>query len=180
MSDDGLTYTDNVLCHAKDVGACYLSLWNWHRISAGGLTRYYQAYPKTLDSLARAIGYRVRPSWVWTYEERGETGLIIGLVNDGIAGVPGALRISVANEAGQELAAGFLDPGYPLPGKVRQALFALPKGTSWRGLRLRAEIAVKGQRHPVRWACRQKLNEDGSLTLRPTLGLNISDETGGL
>src|SRR5271157_5929299 len=178
--DEGLTYTDNVVCHAKDVGACYFSLWNWHRISAGGLQRYYEAYPKTLDSLARTIGYRVRPSWVWTYEERGETGLIIGFVNDGIAGVPGVLRVSVANEAGQELAAGFLDAGYPLPGRVRQALFPLPKGTVWRGLRLRAELEVKGQRHKVRWACRQKLNEDGSLTLRPTQGLNVSDETGGV
>lgn len=121
----------------------------------------------------------MRPSWVWTYEERGETGLIIGFMNDGIAGVPGALRMSVANEEGQELAAGFLDAGYPLPGRVRQALFPLPKGTAWRGLRLRAELEVKGQRHKVRWACRQKLNEDGSLTLRPTQGLNASDETGG-
>jgi hypothetical protein len=42
--DEGLTYTDNVICHARDVGACYFSLWNWHRISAGGLKRYYQAY----------------------------------------------------------------------------------------------------------------------------------------
>jgi hypothetical protein len=25
---------------------------------------------------------------------------------------------------------------------------------------------VKGMRYPVRWACHQKLNEDGSLTLR--------------
>ncbi len=171
--DEGVTYTDNVICHARDVGACYFSLWNWHRISAGGLQRYYQAYPKALDSLARSIGYRVRPSWVWTYEERGEPGLIIGFVNDGIAGVPGALRVSVANEAGQELAAGFLDAGYPLPGRVRQALFPLPKGTAWRGLRLRAELEVKGQRHKVRWACRQRLNEDGSLTLRPTQGLNV-------
>jgi hypothetical protein len=36
-------------------------------------------------------------------------------------------------------------------------------------LKLRAEIEVKGMRHPVRWACHQKLNDDGSLTLRPNL-----------
>jgi hypothetical protein len=46
-------------------------------------------------------------------------------------------------------------------------------------LRLKAEIEVKGQRYPVRWACCQKLNEDGSLTLRPTVGLGQEDETGG-
>jgi hypothetical protein len=47
-------------------------------------------------------------------------------------------------------------------------------------LRLKAELELKGQRYPVRWACQQKLNADGSLTLRPTNGLNVSDETGGL
>jgi hypothetical protein len=178
-TDEGVTYSDNVISHARDVGANYFSLWNWHRISAEGLRRYYEAYPHALDKLARSIGYRVHPSWVWTYEERGEPGLIVGFVNDGIAGVPGVLRISVLSPAGQGLAAGCLDPGYPLPGRVRQALLPLPKGTKWQGLRLKAEIEVKGQRHPVRWACRQKLNEDGSLTLRVTEGLNVSDETGG-
>ena len=28
-------------------------------------------------------------------------------------------------------------------------------------------------RYPVRWACGQKLNEDGSLTLRPNLQRDI-------
>jgi hypothetical protein len=179
-TDDGVTYSDNVISHAKDVGASYFSLWNWHRISAAGLNRYYEKYPHTLDSLARSIGYRVRPSWVWTYEERGEPGLIVGFVNDGIAGVPGVLRITVVSPSGQELSGGGLDAGYPLPGRVRQALLPLPKGTAWQGLHLKAEIEVKGQRRPVRWACKQKLNDDGSLTLRPTNGLNISDETGGM
>jgi hypothetical protein len=169
--DEGVTYSDNVISHVKDVGGSYFSLWNWHHISAVGLKRYYEAYPHALDSLSRSIGYRVRPSWVWTYEERGEPGLIVGFVNDGIAGVPGALRISVLSSAGQELYAGFLDAGYPLPGRVRQALLPLPKGTAWKGLRLKAEIEVKGQRTSVRWACHQNLNEDGSLTLRPTNGL---------
>ena len=41
--------------------------------------------------------------------------------------------------------------------------------TKWQGLKLKAEIEVKGMRYPVRWACHQKLNEDGSLTLRPNL-----------
>jgi len=100
-------------------------------------------------------------------------------VNDGIAGVPGVLRITVVSPSGQELSGGCLDAGYPLPGRVRQALLPLPKGTAWQGLRLKAEIEVKGQRRPVRWACKQKLNDDVSLTLRPTNGLNISDETGG-
>jgi hypothetical protein len=106
--------------------------------------------------------------------------LIIGFVNDGIAGVPGALYVSVVKENGKVLAGGSLDPGYPLPGKVRQAKFPLPKGTNWRGLRLKAEIEVKGGRYPVHWASRQEPNQDGSLTLRPTAGLGQNDETGGL
>jgi len=93
----------------------------------------------------------------------------VGFANDGIAGVPGALRVTVESEDGKALKGGCLDAGYPLPGKVRQAQFPLPKGTKWQGLRLRAEIEVKGMRYPVRWACQQKLNGDGSLSLRPNL-----------
>jgi hypothetical protein len=125
-----------------------------------------------LDGLARSIGYRVRPSWVWTYEAGEETGLILGLVNDGIAGVPGVLRISIVEEAGRILASGGVDAGYPLPRKVRQVKLPLPRGTEWKGLRVKGELEVKGQRYPVRWACKQSLNADGTLTLRPTPGID--------
>jgi hypothetical protein len=176
--DEGIPYTDNVVHHAQDAAANYFSLWNWHRIRADRVMAYYERYPKAIDGLARCIGYRVRPSWIWTYHEQGEPGLILGLVNDGIAGVPGVLRIAVTTPEGRVLSSGSLDAGYPLPRKVRQAKLPLPKDVKWQGLRLKAEIEVKGQRHPVRWACAQKLNDDGSLTLRPTHGLNISDVTG--
>jgi hypothetical protein len=178
--DDGVTYTDNVIHHVQDVGPCYFSLWNWHRIQADRILNYYRQFPAAIDRLARRIGYRVRPSWVWTYEEEGYPGLIIGFVNDGVAGVPGLLRVSVVTPEGTVLAEGSLDAGYPLPGKVRQAKFPLPKGTKWKGLRLKAEIEVKGQRHPVKWASRQGMNDDGSLTLRTTVGLGQDNETGGV
>jgi hypothetical protein len=45
----------------------------------------------------------------------------------------------------------------------------LPQGTQFEGLKLRAEIEVKDMRYPVRWACHQKLNDDGSLTLLKNL-----------
>ena len=169
--DEGVSYTDNVIGHVRDVGACYFSLWNWHRIQAERIERYYARFPESLDALARSIGYRVRPSWVWAYEADGNHGVILGMVNDGIAGVPGVLRISILDEAGQVLASGSLDAGYPLPGKVRQAQFPLPEGTDWRGLRVKGEIEVKGQRYPVGWACRQALNADGTLTLKETAGV---------
>jgi hypothetical protein len=169
---EGVTLTDNVIGHVRDVGACYFSLWNWHRIHADGIQRYYAQYPDALNQLARTIGYRVRPSWIWTYDTGAEAGLILGMVNDGIAGVPGVLRIRVLNDAGKVLASGSLDAGYPLPGKVRQAKLALPRGADWKGLRLAGELEVKGQRYPVRWSCRQSLNADGSLTLRATAGID--------
>lgn len=178
--DEGVTHTDSVVSHVQDVGACYFSLWNWHRIQADRIEAYYEKYPAAIDGLARRIGYRVRPSWIWTYDERGAPGLIIGLVNDGIAPVPGILRISALTQDGHSVASGAVDAGYPIPGKVRQVKLPLPKGMNWKGLKLRAEIEVKGERHPVRWACKQTLNADGTLALRPTAGLGGSDVTGGV
>ena len=170
--EEGVTHTDNVLAHVKDVGASYFSLWNGKRISAEGLLRYYEQYPAGFDALARQIGYRVRPAWVWRTERAGQPSLVIGFANDGIAGVPGVLRVSVTRENGERLASGELDAGYPVPGRIRQAQFPLPPGCDWRGLHVAAEIRVKGVLRPVRWACRQRLNEDGSLTLRPTPGIS--------
>ena len=80
------------------------------------------------------------------------------------------MRLAVEREDGTVLAEGGIDAGYPVPGKIRQAQLVLPAGTRWEGLRLKAAIQVKGVRIPVRWACREKCNEDGSLTLRGNLG----------
>lgn len=167
--NEGVPATDNAIQHVMDVGANYWSLWNFHRISAAGIMNYYRQYPKKIDEISRRIGYNVRPSFVWAYQ--GENpGVIVGFANDGIAGIPGVLRVSVVSDDGKINVAGGLDAGYPLPGKVRQAQFPLPKGTAWEGLKLKAELEVKGLRHPVRWACHQKTNPDGSLTLRRNLG----------
>src|SRR5271157_1325654 len=168
-AQEGISPAENMIAHVMDIGANYWSLWNFHQISAKNLATYYQAYPQWFDRINRRIGYNVRPSFIWSYEDGGYLGLIVGFANDGIAGVPGVLRVTVESEDGKALKSGCLDPGYPLPGKIRQAQFVLPQGTKFKGLRLRAEIEVKGMRYPVRWACHQKLNEDGSLTLRPNL-----------
>jgi len=166
ISHEGVSPSDDVIAHVMDVGANYWSLWNFHQINAKNLASYYQAFPAWFDKINRRIGYRVRPSMIWSYEDNGYLGLIIGFANDGIAGVPGALRVTVESEDGKPLESGCLDAGYPLPGKMRQAQFVLPPGTKWQGLKLKAEIEVKGMRYPVLWACQQKLNDDGSLTLR--------------
>jgi hypothetical protein len=164
-ANEGVTSTDNGVQHVMDVGASYWSIWCRHRISAANIMRYYERYPKVIDQMCRKIGYNVRPSFVWAARNT-NPGLIIGFANDGIAGVPGVLYVSVVSDDGKVNVGGGLDPGYPLPGKIRQAQFVLPEGTHWEGLKLKAELEVKGVRYPVRWATRQQTNPDGSLTLR--------------
>jgi hypothetical protein len=61
---------------------------------------------------------------------------------------------------------GCVDPAYPKPTGVHPAMLILPADVQWEGLRLKADLEVKGGRYPVPWACRQKVNSDGSLTLR--------------
>ena len=168
-SQEGISPAENMISHVMDIGANYFSLWNFHQISAKNLQSYYQAYPAAFDRISRRIGYSVRPSFIWSYRDGSHLGLIIGFANDGIAGVPGVLRVSVETQDGKVLTSGCLDAGFPLPGKIRQAQFVIPDLQDWKGLKLRAELEVKGVRHPVRWACHQKLNDDGSLTLRPNL-----------
>jgi hypothetical protein len=172
-AQDSISPAENMIDHVIDIGANYWSLWNFHQISARNLLRYYQAYPSAFDRINRRIGYRVRPSFIWSYQDNGYQGLIVGFANDGVAGVPGVLRVTVESQDGKALKSGCLDAGYPLPGKIRQAQFVLPQGTDWKELKLRAEIEVKGMRYPVRWACHQKLNDDGSLTLRPNLQQHV-------
>jgi hypothetical protein len=166
---EGISYSDNEIEHVLDVGANYLSLWNFHNINVENILNYYRRSPHSIDRINRSIGYRVRPSFIWQYSDGDHQGLIVGFANDGIAGIPGALRVYVASNDGKVKIGGSLDPGYPVPGKIRQAQFVLPEGVDWKGLKLMAEIEVKGVRHPVQWACQQKLNDDGSLTLSPNL-----------
>jgi len=168
-NSEGIAKNENIIAHVKDVSPTYFSLWNWHVISAENFLSYYDKYPGPLDHLAASIGYRVRPSWIWYFEKDGYPGLILGLVNDGLSGVPGALRISLTDVEKTFHIEGSLDPGYPLPGKVRQVLFQLPKNIAWEGLRLYAHIEVKQVKHPVKWACHQSLENDGALLLRKNL-----------
>jgi hypothetical protein len=166
IDEDGITYNEQIISHAADVGVNYLSLWNWHKLSAGNLLSYYDKYPGPIDEMAREIGYRIRPSFIWTFVRDGANGLVLGLANDGIAPVPGVLRLTVFSEDNKIHVSGCVDAGYPKPTGVHQAMLMLPAGAEWKGLRLKAELEVKGVRYPVRWACRQKVNSDGSLTLR--------------
>ncbi len=162
---DGEPRTEYLISHIHDVGPTHGSLWNWHDLSASNLKRYFDTYPDGIHRLRNSIGYKLRPSWVWTGSRPDENYIILGLVNDGIAGVPGALVLSLRSEQGETVAQGMVDPGYPIPGKVCQVAMTFATDIRWKGLTLSAEIEIKGVRHPIHMAAKQ-CNKDGSLTLR--------------
>jgi hypothetical protein len=164
--DEGVTTNEQIIDHVLAVGANYWSVWNWHNIAAAHVRSYTDKYPEVIDRAAKRIGYRVYPAFIWAFERDGGSGLVIGLANDGVAGVPGVLRLTLTDATGAVKASGSVDPGYPKPMGIRQAMLMWPGRENWEGLRLKAELEVKGVRHPLRWACRQQLNPDGSLPLR--------------
>src|SRR5207237_3613146 len=111
------TYNDNEITHVMDVGGNYWSLWNFHHIEAEHILNYYRQYPQSIDEIGRRIGYHVRPSLVWEYEKDGSPGLVIGFANDGIAGVPGVLRVTLASNNGKSAVGESIDDGYLSAGK---------------------------------------------------------------
>ena len=112
------------------------------------------------------MGYRVRPSWVWQRKRYGTDELIVAFANDGVAGIPGLLRVFIESPDGKVKVGGSLDAGHPYGGKLRQASFVLPQGMAGHQMKIRAEIETKGGlRRPLRWAAAQPANPDGSLTI---------------
>jgi hypothetical protein len=158
----GVNVLDHTMLHSLDVGANYWSLWT----EAGNLARYQQAHPETFAALRQRIGYRVRPSWVWQRKRQGTDELVVALANDGVAGVPGILRLVAEANDGTRLAGGAIDAGHPHAGGVRLASLLLPPGLDGQPVRLRAEIETRGVRRPVRWACAQPVEDDGAFALR--------------
>jgi len=169
LDQEGISYNEKIISHVMDVGANYCSVWNWHNEAAKNVLSYYEKYHEPVDQLARRIGYRIRPSFIWSFEREQTPGLVVGLVNNGISGVPGVIRLTLSSDDTKVNVSGCVDAGYPKPFGVRQAMLLLPPGASWEGLKLKAELEVKGLRYPVAWACQQETNPDGSLTLRRNL-----------
>ncbi len=160
----GVPERENGAMHVLDLNANYWALWT----EADNLRAYYEKYPNAFDTLHRQMGYRVRPSWVWQRKRYGTSEVILGLVNDGVAGVPGMLRVYVESDDKKVSVGGALDAGQPYGRRNREVSIILPKGMEGRKMSVRAEIETKGVRRPVRWACAQPLNPDGSfpITLR--------------
>ena len=80
------------------------------------------ATPRRFAALQRRIGYRVRPSWVWQRKRYGTAELVVAFANDGVAGVPGVLRVFVETPDGKVRVGGGLDAGHPCAGRLRQAV----------------------------------------------------------
>jgi len=164
--EDGTGYAERYRevagLHALDLGANYFALWT----EADNIKRYYEKYPRSLEMMQSRMGYRVRPSWIWQRKRFETAELILGIANDGVAGVPGVLSVYVETPDGKVKIGGSLDAGQPYAGKVRQASFVLPKDLTGGELRLRAEIDLKGVRYPVRWTCQEALSSDGTLPVR--------------
>ena len=148
------------MLHTVDLGANYWSLWT----ESDNLRRYYERYPNGFDTLQRRLGYRVRPSWIWQRKRYGTDEIIVAVSNDGVASVPGVLRLHVESVDGRIQLSGSLNAGHPHAGKIRQASFLLPKNSDGLRLKIRAEIETKGGiRRPVNWATAQRANSDGSI-----------------
>jgi hypothetical protein len=155
-------YRESAGFHALDIGTSYFGLWT----EAENIRRYYEKYPDSLRAMEQRLGYRVRPSLIWQRKRYDTMELILGIVNDGVAGVPGVLGIYAENIDGSVRLGGNLDAGQPYAGQFRQASIILPKGMDGQQIKLRAELEVKGVKRPVRWACQHPTNADGSLTIR--------------
>jgi len=155
-------YRESAGFHALDIGTNYFGLWT----EADNVRRYYEKYPDSLLAMEQRLGYRVRPSLIWQRKRYDTMELILGIVNDGIAGVPGVLGIYAESLDGRVKVGGNLDAGQPYAGQFRQASIILPKDMDGQQVVLRAELQVKGVRRPVRWACHNPTNPDGSLTIR--------------
>jgi hypothetical protein len=159
----GINVAEQGMLHVLDLGANYWSLWT----EADNLAQYYQRYPNGFDTLRRRMGYRVRPSWAWQRKRYGTDELVVAFANDGVAGVPGVLRVYVESMDGKVKIGGGLDAGHPYGGKLRQASFVLPSEIAGQRLKIRAEIETKaGIRRPIRWACAQPVLADGSLPIQ--------------
>src|SRR6185503_7934312 len=93
--------------------------------------------------------------------------VIVAVSNDGVAGVPGVLRLYVESDDGKIKLGGALDAGHPYGGKIRQASFLLPKNSDGIQLKIRAEIETRGgHRRRVNWATQQPTNADGSISFQ--------------
>jgi len=143
---------ENTMLHVLDLGANYWSLWT----ETDNLAHFSEQFPRGFTRLRQKMGYRLRPSWIWQRKRNGTNELVVCISNDGVAGVPGILRLSLQLSDGTVIGAGGLDAGHPYGGRLRLASFLLPSSLREGVLQLKAELETKGGvRRPVQWASEQ-------------------------
>ena len=161
LDASGVNVLENYMLHTLDLRANYWSLWT----EAANLARYNQTYSRGFDRLRGALGYRVRPSWVWQRKRYGGAEVIVAVANRGVAGAPGVLWLQLESPDGQLKLRGTLDAGHPHGGSLRLGAFRLPTGYTGR-LHLSAQLELRpGVLRPVAWTCEQPLNADGSMAI---------------
>jgi hypothetical protein len=157
----GVNPMENRILHTLDIGANYWSLWT----ESDNLKSYNEKYPRGFQRLQAELGYRVRPAWVWQRKRYNTSELVVSVVNRGVAGVPGVLWLTLQSPDSAWKLRGALDPGQPYGGGNRECSFLLPKGYVGKA-NLSAQIELRpGVFKPVTWACDQRLNSDGSISI---------------
>ena len=102
------------------------------------------------------MGYRIRPAVVWSLQKTGNSAILLGLMNDGVATPSGILTVKAEFNAGPPLEIE-LPPGQPRPGLMQLFPFVLPADFARQGnttVSLTLSIRMAGKRYPVRWAVR--------------------------
>ncbi len=156
----GVNMLEHYMLHVLDIGSNYWSLWT----ETANLAAYDRTFPRGFAKLRQRLGYRVRPSWIWQRKRYGAHELVVAFANDGVAGVPGLLRVTLRDSGGRTIVTGCLDAGHPHGGRIRQAAFPVPNEFEGQNLFLSAALECKGGvRRAIRWACEQPLEADGSL-----------------
>ncbi|HEY4660116.1 MAG TPA: hypothetical protein VIG91_01355, partial [Terriglobales bacterium] len=158
----GVNQMERCMLHTLDLRANYWSLWT----ESDNLKTYNEKYPRGFERLQTNLGYRVRPGWVWQRKRFNTSELVVSVVNRGVAGVPGVLWLTLSSPEKSWKMRGSLDPGEPSGGGNRECSFLLPNGFVGQ-VQLSAEIELRpGVFRPVKWACEQPLNSDGSITVQ--------------
>jgi hypothetical protein len=155
-----------MMLHALDVDANYWGLWT----EAENLQHYFDVFPDALAEVGARLGYRLRPSWVWQRQRDDADEIIVALSNDGVAAIPGSIRLTLYDRRDQVVDAGWLAPGHPVGDGLTQALLRVPGSLLGEEVGLAAEIEVRpGIVHLVAWSCNESADAEGRLWFR--LGL---------
>jgi hypothetical protein len=101
-----------------------------------GLQNYYQQLP-TPSTVSRARSVIASAFLGVDYDAGDDAGLILGMVNEASAGVPGVLRISILDWDGPSARFAWSSmQAIHCRTESRQARVPLPRSTEWKGLRV--------------------------------------------